>query len=126
MGSRKGAQKGRHRSKQELLSYRLGDLRDLRTFRATPKRHPRGTLSLQGPLDARGIFCIFSTKRGPVPKHTPVRSQVVELRLATLEAGDITLSLEWTPTSTVELPFKRRVVGTFGTGETWFPRRLVG
>src|SRR5712671_5499689 len=88
MGSRKGAQKGRHRSKQELLSYRLGDLRDLRTFRATPKRHPRGTLSLQGPLDARGIFCIFSTKRGPVPKHTPVRSQVVELRLATLEAGD--------------------------------------
>src|SRR5712671_7359180 len=94
--------------------------------RATPKRHPRGTLSPQGPLDARGIFCIFSTKRGLVPKLTPVRSQVVELRLATLEAGDITLSLEWTPASTVELPFKRRVVGTFGTGETWFPRRSVG
>src|SRR5712671_3998996 len=33
-------------------------------------------------------FLLFNNKRGPVPKLTPVRSQVVGSQLATLEAGD--------------------------------------
>src|SRR5712675_744184 len=88
MGSRKGHRRGGIDMNKNcyLIVWAISEIPGL--SRATPKRHPRGTLSPQGPLDAHGIFCIFSTKRGPVPKLTPVRSQVVGLRLATLEAGD--------------------------------------
>jgi len=51
---------------------------------------------------------------GRFPELTPVRSQAIELWLTTLEAGDITLPLEWTPASTVGWPLRRRVVGRFG------------
>jgi len=55
---------------------------------------------------------------GRFPKLTPVRSQAVGLRLATLEASDITLSLEWTPASTGEWPVKHKVVGNLGVRVT--------
>jgi len=65
-------------------------------------------------------------KPGLVPKLTPVRSQVMGPQLATLEAGDITLSLEWTPASTVERFFRRRAGERSGMGEAWPLRLLSG
>src|SRR5712671_4775507 len=50
-----------------------------------------------------GIFYILVSSMGWFPELTPVRSQAIELWLSTLGAGDITLLLEWTPTSTREL-----------------------
>src|SRR5712671_5404989 len=62
---------------------------------------PQGTLSTQGPSKARVVFSAFLVPNmGQFPELTPVRSQTIRLWFATLEAGDITLLLEWTSTST--------------------------
>ena len=45
-------------------------------------------------------FLLFNTLVGQFPELTPVRSQTTKSWLSTLDAGDITLSLEWTPMST--------------------------
>src|SRR5712672_21613 len=114
------------KAKLELLSYRLGDLRDPRTFprcsRATSSRYsvPAGSSRC-----AR-YFLLLVTNMGQFPELTPVRSQAIKLWLTTLEAGDITLSLEWTSASTAGWSFKHRVVETFGTGETGSPWLSVG
>src|SRR5712671_5128119 len=64
---------------------------------------PQGTLSTQGPSRVRVVFSAFLVPNmGRFPELTPVRSQTIEPWFATLEAGDITLLLEWTPTSTRE------------------------
>src|SRR5712671_4672027 len=71
-----------------LLSYRPGDLRDPWTFphcfRATSSRYsvPAGSSRC-----AR-YFLLLVTNMGRFPELTPVRSQAIELRLTTLEAGD--------------------------------------
>src|SRR5712671_6417732 len=65
---------------------------------------PRGTLSTQGPSRAQVVFSVFLVPNmGRFPELTPVRSQTIEPWFTTLEAGDITLLLEWMPTSTREL-----------------------
>src|SRR5712671_2953003 len=65
---------------------------------------PRGTLSMQGPSRACVVFSVFLVPNmGWFPELTPVRSQTIEPWFATLEAGNITLLLEWTPTFTREL-----------------------
>ena len=61
---------------------------------AAPERPPRGTLSPQGPLDVRSIFCFLVPNVGWFPELTPVRSQAIELWLTTLEAGDIVVLLQ--------------------------------
>src|SRR5712672_3789080 len=76
------------KAKLELLSYRPGDLRDPRTFprcsRATSSRYsvPAGSSR------CTRCFLLLVTNLGRFPELTPVRSQVIELWLATLEAGD--------------------------------------
>src|SRR5712671_861994 len=65
---------------------------------------PRGTLSTQGPSRARVVFSVFLVPNmGQFPELTPVCSQTIEPWFATLEASNITLLLEWTPTFTREL-----------------------
>jgi len=50
------------------------------------------------------VFSAFLVSNmGRFPELTPVRSRAKESWLSTLEAGDITLLLEWTPTFTREL-----------------------
>jgi len=58
------------------------------------------------PLSTHGIFYFLSWNMGRFPELTPVHSQTIEPWFATLEAGDITLLLEWASTSTRGL--KRR------------------
>src|SRR5712675_2904736 len=80
----------------------------------SPERSPRSpsfpTASETGVPDTPSIlafqrcaryFLLFSTNLGWFPELTPVRSQTTKSWLSTLDAGDITLSLEWMPTSTV-------------------------
>src|SRR5712672_3670548 len=87
-------------NKIEPLSYRPGDLRDPRTFpRCSRPTSPRYSVLAGFPGRAQH-FLLLVTNMGQFPELTPVRSQAIELQLTTLEAGDITLSLEWTPTST--------------------------
>src|SRR5712671_5967108 len=70
-------------------------------------------------------FLLFSTNMGRFPELTPVRSQAIESWLSTLEAGDITLLLEWTPTSTRELRRKEGGQSCLKSGNerqgTWSP-----
>ena len=51
---------------------------------------------------------------GWFPELTPVCSQTTKSWLSTLDAGDITLSLEWTPTSTRREDPVGRVVARWG------------
>src|SRR5712672_337090 len=74
-----------------------------RLSHATPERHSSRYSVHAGTLQsASGIFCILVSNMGRFPELTPVCSQATESWLSTLEAGDITLLLEWTPTSTRE------------------------
>src|SRR5882757_7261822 len=74
-----------------------------RLSHATPERHSSRYSVHAGTLQsASGIFCILVPNMGRFPELTPVRSQTIEPWFTTLEAGDITLLLEWTPTSTRE------------------------
>src|SRR5712671_1227858 len=91
-----------------------------RLSHAAPGRHSSRYSVRAGTLrSANGIFCILASNMGRFPELTPVHSQTIEPWFATLEAGDITLSLEWTPTSTVGWSSKRKVVGTSRQGEVW-------
>jgi len=55
---------------------------------AAPERHPQGTLSPQGPLDARGIFCFLVINMSQFSELTPVRRQTTGAWLPTLSASD--------------------------------------
>src|SRR5712675_3594674 len=87
--------------------------RQIRVLILSPGRSPRSpsfpTASETGVPDTPSIlafqrcaryFLLFSTNVGQFPELTPVHSQTTKLWLSTLDAGDITLLLEWTPTST--------------------------
>ena len=79
-----------------------------RLSHATPEQHSSRYSVHAGTLQsASGIFCILVSNMGQFPELTPVCSQAIRLQLTTLEAGDITLLLEWTPTSTRELRRKK-------------------
>src|SRR5712671_1484447 len=72
-----------------------------RLSHAAPGRHSSRYSVRAGTLrSANGIFCILASNMGRFPELTPVHSQTIEPWFATLEAGDITLLLEWAPTST--------------------------
>src|SRR5712671_4825727 len=72
-----------------------------RLSHAAPEQHSSRYSVHAGTLQSTsGIFCILVSNMGRFPELTPVRSQATESWLSTLEAGDITLLLEWTPTST--------------------------
>src|SRR5712671_7531369 len=68
-----------------------------RLSHATPERHSSRYSVRAGTLQsASGVFCTFLVPNmGRFPELTPVRSQTIEPWFATLEAGDITLLLEW-------------------------------
>src|SRR5882672_2005999 len=89
-----------------------------RLSHATPEWHSSRYSVHAGTLQSvSGIFCILVRNMGQFPELTPVHSQTIESWFATLEAGDITLPLEWMPTSTRGWAFTRRVVGIHGMGE---------
>src|SRR5712671_7375683 len=69
----------------------------MRPDRQTPRHTNQGGSSKH----ARHFLFSFSS-RGRFPELTPVRSQTTEPWFATLEAGDITLPLEWMSTFTRE------------------------
>jgi len=74
-----------------------------RLSHTTPEWHSSRYSVHAGTLQSMsGIFCILVPNMGRFPELTPVRSQTIESWSATLEAGDITLLLEWTPTSARE------------------------
>ena len=86
--------------KIEPLSYRPDDLRDPRTFpRCSRPTSSRYSVLVGFPGRARH-FLLLVSNMGRFPELTPVRRQTTEAWLPTLGAGDITLSLEWMPTST--------------------------
>src|SRR5712672_548998 len=87
--------------------------RQIRVLILSPGRSPRSpsfpTASETGVPDTPSIlafqrcaqyFLLFNTLVGQFPGLTQVHSQTTGSWLSTLEAGDITLSLEWTPMST--------------------------
>jgi len=86
--------------KIEPLSYRPGDLRDPRTFPCCSRAASSRYSVPAGPSRGAWHFLLLVSNMGWFPELTPVCSQAIESWLSTLEAGDITLSLEWTPTST--------------------------
>ena len=59
MGSRSIAEKGGivRNGNDYVIARAISEIPGL--SHAAPEWHPRGTLSSQGPLDARGIFCFL-------------------------------------------------------------------
>ena len=117
----RGSQKQAHRSEMRWHNkpsvkgnIQLGSQsRQIRVLILSLRRSPRSlgfpTASKTGVPDTPSIlafqrcaqyFLLFNTLVGQFPGLTPVCSQTTWLWLSTLEAGDITLSLEWTPMST--------------------------
>src|SRR5712672_2391208 len=75
-------------NKIEALSYRPGDLQDPRTFPCCSRpTSPRYSV-LAGFPGCAQHFLLLVTNMGRFPELTTVHSQAIELRLATLEAGD--------------------------------------
>jgi len=93
-------QEGSQSQQIEPLSYRPGDLRDPWTFPCCSRVASSRYSVPAGP--SRGVqhFLLLVSNMGWFPELTLVRRQTTEVWLPTPGAGDITLSLEWTPTST--------------------------
>src|SRR5712671_649446 len=86
--------------KIEPLSYRPGDLRDPQTFPCCSRPMSSRYSVLAGFPGCVWHFLLLVSNMGWFPEHTLVRRQTTEAWLPTPGAGDITLLLEWTPTST--------------------------
>src|SRR5882757_3672618 len=87
------------RSDTYLICWAISEIP--RLSHTAPERHSLRYSVHAGTLQsASGIFCILVPNVGRFPELTPVRSQTKRPWFATLEAGDITLLLEWTSTST--------------------------
>src|SRR5712671_6134556 len=86
--------------KIEPLSYCLGNLRDPRTFPCCSRPTSSRYSVLAGFPGRVRHFLLLVSNMGQFPELTPVCSQAIESWLSTLDAGDITLLLEWMPTST--------------------------
>jgi len=89
------------RSDTYLICWAISEIP--RLSHAAPERHSSRYSVHTGTLQSvSGIFCILTSNGGRFPELTPVHSQAIESWLSTLEAGDITLLLEWMPMSTRE------------------------
>src|SRR5712675_562787 len=87
-------------NKIEDLSYCPGDLRDPRTFpRCSRPTSPRYSV-LAGFPGCAQHFLLLISDMGWFPELTLVRRQTTEAWLPIPGASDITLLLEWMPTST--------------------------
>src|SRR5712672_873864 len=94
-------------SEIESLSYRLGDLRDPRTFPHCSRVASSRYSVPAGPSRGARHFLLLVSNMGWFPELTPVCSQAIESWLSTLEAGDTNYSkivMEITPMMTGTSP----------------------